>query len=333
MRDNILLYAIGISVALHLAAVGVIGRTSASKLNASTATAPVQRLVNVDFVGDPDEAVKKPRPVPVEKPQPEKVIPPIKTQPDITAPSNIHNTFVPPNSNWIKPPRTNNSSRPGKGNRVAGNPGGKLNVGSVSNNGDLGGNWNGGKTPVGHVPGSDRGTGIGSGNGPGVSRPDPDNNASDGPGTTPAPPPPPPPPPTPKMVSVRVCNESGMIPGDHCKHSHSESFIDGKEPSRACNQCKAPEHKSRLADQEKPLRIRDWNVSLPSSVEDGSFTVVVGYTVTEAGNVTGVKVIKSSGNRAVDRAVVNAAPDMKYKPAIQDGVPRSVYMTRECTFK
>ena len=317
MRDRVLLYAIGISVVLHLVAVGVVGRTSASRLNNNTATAPVQRLVKVDFVGDPDEAVKKPEPVIMNRPQPEKIIPP-----ENTPTFNPHNPYV-SQPNYV-------TAHSIKSNRVPGNPGGKLNVGSASRNGDIGGDWSGGRTPVGYVPGNDRGTGIGSGNGPGVGHSEPDRNASDGPRTTPAPPPPP----EPKTVNVRVCNESGLIPGENCKHSHSESFVDGREPGRTCNQCKAPEpeFKSRLADHAKPKRIRDWNVSLPSSVEEGSYTVVVGYTVTKEGNVTGAKIISSSGNRAVDRAVVKAAPDMKYEPAVQDGVPLNVTMTRECTF-
>ena len=313
MRDRVLLYAIGISVILHLIAISVVGRTSASRLNNNTSTAPVQHLVKVDFVRDPDDAIKKPRPVIVNRP------------PEHTQTINPRNPYVP--QPISAPPVTVHSI---KAHRAPGNPGGKLNVGSASKNGDLGGDWSGGRTPVGYVPGNDRGTGIGSGNGPGVGHPEPDRNASDGPGTTPAPAPPPLP--EPKMVNVRVCNESGMIPGDHCKHSHSESYVDGKEPGRTCNQCKAPEpeFKSRLADHAKPKRIRDWNVSLPSSVEEGNYTVVIGYTVTKDGIVTGAKVVKSSGNRAVDRAFVNAAPEMKYKPAVQDGVALSVYMTREC---
>lgn len=332
MRDKFLIYAIGISVALHFAAVGVVGRASALKLNAGKAAAPVQNLVKVDFVDNPDKALEKPKPAPVENPKPVKS----NTQPEIISQPNTHNSFAPKSaSNWVKPPKaTTSSSRPANSGRVPGNPGGKLNVGSMSSNGDLGGNWSGGKTPVGYVPGSESGKGQGSGSGPGVGHKDPDEHASDGPGLHPAPAsPPPPPPPSPKMVSVRVCNESGMIPGEYCKHTHKESFIDGKEPSRTCTHCKAPEpvHNSRLADRAKPKLIRNWNVSIPSSVADGSYTVVVGYTVTEDGNVTGVKVVKSSGNRAVDRAVISAASDMKYQPAVQDGVARSVNMTREWT--
>ena len=124
-----------------------------------------------------------------------------------------------------------------------------------------------------------------------------------------------------------------MLPGEHCKNTRMESFIDGRQPGRKCNQCIA-EHKSRLADQEKPSILRDSQVSVPGSVEEGlSLVVEVSYTVTAEGSVTGVDVVKSSGNRAVDRAVVSAASDLKYKPAVQDGVPRSVKMTRTYRIK
>jgi TonB family protein len=66
-------------------------------------------------------------------------------------------------------------------------------------------------------------------------------------------------------------------------------------------------------------------------VEEGlSLTVVLEYTVTADGDVTGVQVSKSSGNRALDRAVSSAASSLKYKPAVQDGVSRAVRRGAGC---
>jgi protein TonB len=59
--------------------------------------------------------------------------------------------------------------------------------------------------------------------------------------------------------------------------------------------------------------------------------VVIEYTVAADGNVEDIKITKSSGYKALDRAVVDSASQLKYKPAIQDGVPRSVKKTRTYT--
>ena len=53
-------------------------------------------------------------------------------------------------------------------------------------------------------------------------------------------------------------------------------------------------------------------------------SVKVEFTVTADGDVSDVEVVKSSGNRAIDRAVSSAAARRKYKPAVQDGVARNV---------
>jgi TonB family protein len=195
----------------------------------------------------------------------------------------------------------------------------------------LPGSWSNGHTPVGWVPGGNSGSGKGSGNSPGVGDLEPPKHASEGPGTHPAPEPPPPP--EPRKVSLKVCSESGMLPGENCKHTRTETYIEGHEPGHTCNKCE-PEHKSRLADQEKPVLVRDSEISVPASVEEGlSVTVQVQYTVTADGDVSGIDVIRSSGNHSLDKAVVSATSRLKYKPAVSDGVARSVKMTRSYTVK
>ena len=49
-------------------------------------------------------------------------------------------------------------------------------------------------------------------------------------------------------------------------------------------------------------------------------TVTVGLTYDANGNVTDVQVIKSSGNRNLDRAAVKAAKRWKVNPAVRNGV-------------
>lgn len=342
MKDKLLTYAIGISVLVHLAGVCVVARTSASRLNAAPEKPQQERLVKVDLVQDPDEATR-PKPVVskiVHTPRPEPRVnepKPVRPEPSTYMPEPPRRT---PEHSSRPNQKTESSVRPsGNRSQPAGNPGGPLNIGSKSGNGDIGG-FGSGKTNVGSVPGSDRGKGQGSGKDPGVSTPDPPKHVDPGPGERPMPKQDPP---APKMVSVRVCNESGMLPGKHCDRTHSESFVDGREPSRTCDRCKAPEppkpepvHVSRLADRSKPELIGSdpvRKVTVPASVpEDKSVTVVVGFTCTKDGNVTDAHVTKSSGYRELDKRVVDAVSKRKYKPAVQNGDPRSVPMSATCTF-
>ena len=198
-----------------------------------------------------------------------------------------------------------------------GSPGGKLDIGATSRQGDLASNWQGGKTPVGWVPGSGTTNGVGSGSGPGSGTPEPSKHASEGPGTRPAPAPP-----APKTVSVRVCDVSGMIAGEHCRRTRVETYVEGTQPTKVCDKCEA-EFKSRLADRANPALIHDTRPSIPLSVEEGlSVSVAVEYTVTADGDVTGVEVVKSSGNRAIDKAVCSAAARRKFaNPPFRMGYP------------
>ena len=319
MRDSrVLTYALGISVAAHLAAICIIGGTSAARLNTATATAAaLPRLIKVDLVDEPKAPARQPATVPsFLKPTPEQHPASNTILPMPDAPTaDVSNPL---------PTRVLNPHSAASTNRVPGNPGGRLNIGALSSHGDLAGNWTGGKTPTGWVPGADEGHGKGSGSGVGVGTPDPPKHADEGPGTRPAPAPA-----APRTVSVRICAVSGMLAGENCKETRTESFVEGHEPGHACDRCKPPEHHSRLADRFEPVLVSDSRPSIPSSVEEGlNVRVEVGYTVTADGDVSGVEIIKSSGNKLVDRAVVNAAQRLKYKPAVQDGVARGVKKTR-----
>ena len=316
-------------MAAHLVVVSVVGGTSGFRFHSASA-AQTPRMVRVELVRDPMEQPRpRPAPAPIPKPDPTVERPRPPEPATVAVPHPQRPNAKPAGTTATRPQPTAGSSRP------AGDPGGRLNTGSTSSQGDLPGNWSGGKTPRGWVPGQDSGAGAGSGSGKGTGTPDPPLHADPGPGTRPAPSPtpppaPPPPPPAPKMVNVRVCSDSGMLPGPHCKHTENRSFVEGKQPTRICSKCKAPEpvHKSTLADRENPLLVKDTKVNTGSLEEGMDVSVQVEYTVTADGDVTGVRVTKSSGNRAVDRAVADAASGLKYKPAVQNGVPRSVKMTR-----
>lgn len=331
MTNRVLIYSIGASLAAHLVVISLVGSTSGFGLNTASAER-IPEMIRVELVRDPNEEPKPRQPriePPLHKQQVVSQEPKIPELPRTAAP--------PPRKPASEPAATPRviQQAPASAASVPGNPGGKLNVGSTSVRGDLPGNWQGGRTPVGWVPGRDTGAGAGSGSGRGIGTPDPPARADSGPGTrpVPAPPPPPPPPPAPpepKMISLRVCSESGMLPGKHCRETVTRTFVEGRQPDSICTRCRAPEpvHNSTLADRANPLLVKDTKVDASAFEEGIDVTVQVEYTVTAEGDVEGVRVVKSSGNRAVDRAVVNAASGLKYKPAVQNGVPRSVKMTR-----
>ena len=205
-------------------------------------------------------------------------------------------------------------------------------MGTPDRNGDLTG-VSSGKTPGGWVPGGDSGRGVGSGSAPGVGTPEP-----------PRPDPPrhvePTPPPAPKRVTVRVCDVSDQLPGEHCRGTHSATFSEGDEPRGVCGKCKAPEpkpeprHESRLADHERPIRTRYVDPEIPASVEEGqTFRLEIEYYVDTDGSVSDVRVTRSSGNRAIDREVTSKAMKWHYDPAVQNGVAQRVKVTQPMTLK
>ena len=132
------------------------------------------------------------------------------------------------------------------------------------------------------------------------------------------------------MVEVTVCAVSGLRPGRYCERKETKTFREGNTPDATCGVCKEPEHQNRQADRAEPELIKDSKVDVPQSVLDEGIdaSVKIRYTVDTDGGVSDVKVTDSSGNRELDRAVVDAARKMKYKPAVQDGVPRAVKKTR-----
>ena len=320
---------------MHLVAVCVVGRTSGQRLNAaSVITAPV-RMLHVDLVKDPlSEPKPRPEPTPAPKPVPVAVPQPIHNAPHQISRALTAMNLAPipspirPSSPAFTPHAPVRTASP----YHAPAPGGALSTGTASSHGDLPGMGNG-RTPVGWVAGSDHGTGIGSGSAPGVGRPEPPRNIEEP--HHPAPPPPPPPP-APKRISVKICVISGMVAGEYCKNTRTETYTEGEEPKRICDKCKAPEpeHHSRLADRENPVLTHDVQPSIPDSVDEGlNLSVEIEYWVDTDGSVDGVKVTKSSGNRELDRSVVSTASRWKYNPAVQDGTARRVKVTRTIRFR
>jgi len=314
VRDRVLTYALAISVGVHLILLGFVGRTSAAR--------PIDiedlKIVRVEMVDL--SAVSKPVSADVAKP-------PVRPEP-------AHITAAPPERPPAAKPKSPirspiHSSTPGQStsNRLPGNPGGPLNLGSPSKHGtDVGPS---GHTAVGSVPGSPEGTGAGPGKGPGTAPPEPVPGATDGPGTYPNPPPPPPPP----DVEVKVCAESKMLPGPNCKRTTAKNFRPGTQPTSRCTVCKPP-HESTIAASSPPRLISGRKApKYPASARDQGIegSVTVEYTINTEGKVVGVKVVSSSGNSDLDRAAVETVESRKYKPAMQGGIPRN-YRKRE-TFR
>lgn len=313
MRDKVLKRAILISIAVHLLAISFIGRTSYTRLSAASIGSVPQRLLNVELVKDPLSEPPKPKP-------PQSVLDTAASQPAPT----------------VANPTT--SYRPAavrRAQRVANsNAGGTLNTGTPSEGGDLSGDWSG-TTNVGVVPGAEDGKGSGSGTDPGVGIAEPIRTDPPRRHDPPAPSPPPPPP-VPKKVTLRICDVSGMLAGKYCEHTHNAAFNEGDEPARVCDRCKAPEpaHNPRVADRKDPVRTRYIAPTIPDSVEEGqTFSMEIEYYVETDGSVSDVRVTKSSGNRAIDRAVVSTATKWRYDPAVQDGVARRVRVTQPVTIK
>lgn len=314
-RDRVLTRAILISVAVHLVAVFIIGRTLSTRLNASVVKSPApQRLMNVDLVKDPYADPPKPKPVAAKQPAPNEPKPR-----GIFA--GLAATVFGPSPRAVRAP----APKP-----VARNAGGALNTGTPSKNGDIG--ISNGATPVGVVPGSDNGRGSGHGEGPGAQRADPPPPPVRPVYVQPAPPAPPP---APRKVARVVCEVSGLLEGPHCRNTRSTSFIEGDEPRRICDRCKAPEPPpGRVADRANPVLTRDVRPRVPDSIEEGlSLRTEIEYYVDADGGVSGVSVVRSSGNRDWDRAVCGAASQWRYNPAIQDGTPRRVKVTRSVACK
>lgn len=306
MRDKVLAYALAISVSVHLIVLGVVGRTCAAR--------PIEveelKLVRVNLVSLPDEAVS----AEVAR----------STNPSLV--EREHAPVPPPEKIPTAPlPRIQRVKQrvQAPAQKLPGNPGGPLDIGSASARGeDLGA---GGRTPMGWVPGAPEGTGVGSGAGPGIGKPEPVPGAVEGLGREAAPPP--------SGVDVKVCAESFMLPGSYCGRTAIKSFRPGMQPSSTCTLCK-PKHVSVYADRSTPELVSGRrSPKYPESARargiEGSVTVE--YTINVEGGVVGAKVVSSSGNSELDRAAIETVGSRKYKPAVQAGIPRN-YRKRE-TFR
>lgn len=122
-----------------------------------------------------------------------------------------------------------------------------------------------------------------------------------------------------------------MLAGEYCRNKREATFTEGDEPRHTCDRCKAPEpvHVNKIADRANPTLTHDVRPRIPDSIEEGlSLQTEIEYYVDADGSVSGVRVVRSSGNRDWDRAVTSAASQWRYNPAVQDGVPRRVKVTR-----
>lgn len=92
---------------------------------------------------------------------------------------------------------------------------------------------------------------------------------------------------------------------------------------------------SRLADRALPELIKRVNPQYPASAAaegvEGTVSLIV--TVGTDGNVEKVSVSKSSGDARLDSAAVAAVKKWKYKPAVQDGIARTVDTSATVTFR
>ncbi len=335
MRDKLLTYTILGSILVHVFVLVLVGRTSAAK----PITVDQLKIVRVDLVKTPDqiavEANKPDAPKPAEAAQAKAdipYVPPVsKMVVDKTPPKPVP---VRPSQYQHQRPRTT-SARPSysgthanaPANSTPGNPGGDLKVGTSDHGQDMG-YVPSGTTPVGWVPSNSGGSGAGSGTGAGVGTPDP-KPADDGPGTHSSPAPVTPPPA--RTVSVTVCAVSGDLPGRYCDNKDTRSFREGNEPTNRCDRCKAPEpvHINRLADRSEPELVKDTSVKLPDIEDSGDYTVWVRYTVDTDGGVSDIEVTDGSGIKSLDKAVRDAVAKLHYKPAVQNGEPRSVRIKRK----
>ncbi len=320
MKERLLVYAIAASIAVHLCAVVLVGRTSAGRLASAPPAVTKRNSIDLEMIDLPRNEAPKPEQM-VEVSRPPAPKPPPPDEPDPTPTSGRR---------WFGAPKAPvHTAPPGRTPQASGNPGGRINIGSTSTGGDLTG-VQGGQTSSGTVPNNSGGDGDGSGTHSGVGSQDPPQNPVEGPGTTVQVPLPPPP----TLVDVKICSESGMLFGPNCKRGSTKSFVEGHQPSRKCAECQ-PEHVNRLADREEPELIKDCpRPAIPTSVEEGlTLQVKYRYTITAEGGVSDVEITKSSGNKTLDRNVANAVSQKKFRPAIQNGVPRSVSATGSFTFK
>jgi TonB family protein len=138
-------------------------------------------------------------------------------------------------------------------------------------------------------------------------------------------------------VTLRICARSGLREGKYCREVSPRTFLERDAPDEQCTACKAPEpeHVNRVAEAIDAELKDSAPLEYPDELrEEGiSGSVTVGYTVSEKGRVTNVKVIRSSGHDALDDAAMRTLRKYRYRPAQQDGQPRAVQKTITFTFR
>lgn len=196
----------------------------------------------------------------------------------------------------------NTTTGPKRTGSIGGNPGGFLNLGSGSTRGDLSGAPTG-NTPVGSVPSSAGGSGSGSGNGPGIGKPEP-------------------------VPEAHGEGHQTAVETPPASPKHESPLPEKKKEP-------AEEHHNRIADRSMPEAISEPSPVYPSSAQDEGIegTVRVKYVVNTSGTVEDEKVVQSSGHRILDDAALSAVRKYRYKPAVQDGIPRDVTMTCRIVFR
>ena len=91
--------------------------------------------------------------------------------------------------------------------------------------------------------------------------------------------------------------------------------------------------KPRLADRTEPEALTSWKDIASDVVVDASTLssneVIVQFQVDATGTTSHFKVLKSCGNSDLDQNAIDGCREMRFKPAIQDGVARTVTFTHE----
>ncbi len=238
----------------------------------------------------PQAPPREPTPRPAKRPEPE----PPREQTPLAAPQPATPTppepVRPPEPAEARPPEAppvSDGTQPGGG---GGGGGGSVDLGAPSPGGDLTAVASGG-TAMGEVPGvgSGFGTGVGAGSGGGTG-----GGSGGGTGTG---------------DGTGVGEGSGSGAGGGQGDGGAPGFV------------------SRTAEQQEPVVVYKGSLEYPpaAAAEGVEGTVRLEVAVTELGTVSDIRVVESSRDRRLDAAAVEFVRGWRYKPAIQDGKPRSVW--------
>ncbi len=221
-------------------------------------------------------------------------------------------------SNPPKPSKDARSPLPSPGD-LRPTPGGPLNLGSPSAQGeDLGPVR--GTTPVG-IPPNVEGQGTGSGPGEGPGQAEKPQLAGGPPLRTERGP----------LVGNRADSGEGR-PGEKPGSSADDG---GDRGGSSSGKAPSPVHQNRLADRKEPELIHFVPPTYPLEAREEGVegSVTLEYLINEKGEVKEVRVVKSSGDYRLDRSAVEAVKKWRYLPAVQDGIPRGVKRRRTIEFR